>query len=170
MPWNSDPPPEAPRLSLTLPVGRGAAAASVRQSSPGRSRPPARWRQLLAGLGLCTAGSVLLAALMAIPQRLDGLLLLSRAIADLIGGLSRLGFGLLQLAGVLVVALLALFALVLLAGGLVRILRALIGRRLSRGGAAATAPPAARTTTGRRPGSAIATRRDDGAAGWSSAE
>ena len=120
------------------------------------------------GLGLAAAGGSLLGSLMLIPQRFDGLLLVSKAIADLIAGLQRLGYGLLQLTGVLLVATLAVAALLLLAGGLVRIVRAAIGRPLSREGAATTARPAATTTRGRRPGSAIATRGDDGAAGWSS--
>jgi hypothetical protein len=62
---------------------------------------------------------------MFIPERFDTLLLVSTAIANVIGGLSRLGVGLLQLTGVLVVALLALLALVLLLGGMVRMARCL---------------------------------------------
>jgi hypothetical protein len=101
------------------------------------------------GLGLSAAGGSLLAGLMAIPQRFDGLLLVSKAIADLIGGLSRLGLGLLQLGGVLAVALLAVLALLLLSGGLVRIVRAALGQPLSRAGAPTKNRPAARTTKGR---------------------
>jgi hypothetical protein len=62
---------------------------------------------------------------MQIPDRLDALLLVSNAIANLITGLSHLSIGVLQLAGVLMVVALALLALLLLVGGGVRIFRAL---------------------------------------------
>jgi hypothetical protein len=52
-------------------------------------------------------------------------LLVSTAIANLIKGLTLMGLGLLQLAGVLAVALVALLALLLLGAGLSRWLRAL---------------------------------------------
>ena len=54
------------------------------------------------------------------------LLLVSRAIANLISGLSRFGVGLLQLLGVVALVGLALLALVLLAAGLVRLAKALL--------------------------------------------
>jgi len=92
---------------------------------------------------------LILTGLMAIPQRFDGVLLISKAIAELIAGLHSLAAGLLQLTGVLVVALVALLALVLLAGGLVRMVRAIAGRPLSPAGAATRIPPAATTTRGR---------------------
>jgi hypothetical protein len=64
-----------------------------------------------------------------------------------IGGLSRLGVGLLQLTGVLVVALLALLALVLLLGGMVRMARCLASPPpLNRGAAATRSQPVAKTT------------------------
>jgi hypothetical protein len=100
------------------------------------------------GLAVAAAGATILMALMQIPQRFDGLLLVSNAIANVIGGLNRLAMGLLQLAGVLVVALLAVLALLLLVGGLVRIVRALTGRPVRARGAAATARPVATRTTG----------------------
>lgn len=178
MPWSSDPSRSGsagPGLRgsvsqpvLALPSAPHAPAAAGRRRRSGRGPRLARWRQLLLGLGLAAAGGALLGGLMLIPQRFDGVLLLSRAIADLISGLQRLSYGLLQLTGVLLVASLALFALLLLAGGLVRIVRALIGGPISRGAAPATARPVATTTRGRRPGSTTATRRDDGVAGWSS--
>ena len=111
-----------------------------------RRRRPARWRQLGIGLGLGAAGGGLLASLMLIPERFDTLLLVSNAIANVIGGLSRLGVGLLQLTGVLVVALLALLALVLLLGGMVRVARCLANPPLSRGSAGTRGQPVARTT------------------------
>jgi len=104
---------------------------------------------LAIGLGLGGAGGALLASLMLIPERFDTLLLVSTAIANVIGGLSRLGVGLLQLTGVLVVALLALLALVLLLGGMVRVARCLASPPLNRGTAGTRGQPIARTTRGR---------------------
>lgn len=86
---------------------------------------------------------------MQIPERLDAMLLVSTAIANVIAGLSRLGLGVLQLGGVLVVVLLTLLALLLLVGGAVRLLRVLAPGRLSPADAETTGPPAARRTTGR---------------------
>ena len=93
-------------------------------------------------------GALLLLGLMLIPERLDALLLVSTAIAHVIGGLSRLAMGLAQLAAVLLVALLALLALLLLLGGLVRLLRALVPP-ISRADAATRIRPVARKTRGR---------------------
>jgi hypothetical protein len=75
---------------------------------------------------LLAAGVALLLALMRLPERLDTLLLVSNAIANLIGGLSKLGLGLLQLFGVLLLVGVVLLALAFLAGGLVRLARALL--------------------------------------------
>jgi hypothetical protein len=77
------------------------------------------------GLLLGAGGAGLLVGLMQIPDRLDALLLVSNAIANLIDGLSHLSIGVLQLAAVLMVVALALLALLLLVGGGVRIFRAL---------------------------------------------
>ena len=76
--------------------------------------------------GNSVAGIILLLALMRLPERLDTLLLVSNAIANLIGGLSKLGLGLLQLFGVLLLVGVVLLALAFLAGGLVRLARALL--------------------------------------------
>lgn len=57
---------------------------------------------------------------------LDSLLLISTAIGHLIGGLSQLLMGVLQLLAVLVLVALALSALLLLVAGLVRLVRALL--------------------------------------------
>lgn len=117
--------------------------------SPGRRRrPPSRWLQACLGLALAGVGALLLLGLMLIPERLDALLLVSTAIAHVIGGLSRLAMGLAQLAAVLLVALLALLALLLLLGGLVRLLRALVPP-ISRADAATRIRPVARKTRGR---------------------
>jgi hypothetical protein len=82
-----------------------------------------------AGLLLIGAGSLILGILMQLPKRLDALLLVSNAIANLISGLSRLMMGILQLGSVIVVALLALAALLLLVGGGVRLVRAVLSHR-----------------------------------------
>jgi hypothetical protein len=91
-----------------------------------RRRRPPRWRQAGIGLLMGIAGSGILLALMQLPERLDALLLVSGAIANLITGLSRLGLGVLQLAGVLGVVAMAGFSLLLVVGGLVRLFRALV--------------------------------------------
>jgi hypothetical protein len=84
---------------------------------------------MTAGLLLIGAGSLILGILMQLPKRLDTLLLVSNAIANLISGLSRLMLGILQLGSVIVVALLALAALLLLVGGGVRLVRAILSHR-----------------------------------------
>jgi hypothetical protein len=85
------------------------------------------------GVLLVSAGIALLLALLRLPSQLDTLLLVSTAIANLIKGLTHLGLGLLQLAGVLAVALVALLALVLLGAGLSRWMRALAPNAPSNG-------------------------------------
>lgn len=112
---------------LQLPTPRGPAPGKGLQLRR-RRRPSSRWRQVVAGLLLIVAGSLILAGLMQLPERLDALLLVSNAIANLISGLSRLSMGILQLGSVIVVALLALMALLLLVGGGVRLVRALTAR------------------------------------------
>lgn len=140
-------------LDLPAPGAQRRRASALDRSHGQRRRRSragvTRWRQVGLGLALAAAGTTILAALMQIPQRFDGVLLVSNAIANVIGGLHRLGVGLLQLAGVLVVALLAVLALLLLVGGLVRIVRALGGPAVSRGAAPARIRPVATTTTGR---------------------
>lgn len=89
-----------------------------------RRRPMARWRQAGLGVLLALSGSGILILLMYLPRRLDALLLVSNAIANLIRGLSQLGMGLLQLGVVLSLVLLSLLALLLLVGGAMRLLRA----------------------------------------------
>jgi len=92
-----------------------------------RRRPPAvRWRQIASGLLLMALGAGLLVGLMQLPERLDTLLLVSTAIANLIGGLGRFLVGLLQLLGVLLLAVVAIGSLVLLLAGLVRLIRGVL--------------------------------------------
>jgi len=89
-----------------------------------RRRLLARWRQAGVGLVMLLGACGLLALLLLLTGRLDALLLVSSAIANLIRGLQLLGLALLQLFVMLVVVLLALLALLLLVGGAVRLLRA----------------------------------------------
>ncbi len=150
MPLNSEP-TALPRRLAVLPAASAAPSrAAIRRREASRRRQQ-RWRlrQGATGLALSAGGALLLTGLMAIPQRFDGVLLISKAIADLIAGLHRLAVGLLQLTGVLVVALVAVLALLLLVGGLVRIVRALAGRPVNPAGDATRIPPAATTTRGR---------------------
>ncbi|WP_286194635.1 hypothetical protein [Synechococcus sp. CCY 0621] len=119
--------PQTP-YPLHLPTPRGPTPGKGLQLRSRRRRPSSRWRQVLAGLMLIVAGALILVGLMQLPERLDALLLVSNAIANLIGGLSRLSMGILQLGSVIVVALLALMALLLLVGGGVRLVRGLTAR------------------------------------------
>jgi len=92
-----------------------------------RRRPPAvRWKQIASGLLLLALGTGLLVGLMQLPERLDTLLLVSTAIANLIGGLGRFLLGLLQLLGLLLLAVVAIGSLVLLVAGLVRLIRGIL--------------------------------------------
>ena len=77
---------------------------------------------------LMAAGLGLLVLLLQLPELidLDSLLLISTAIGHLIGGLSQLLMGVLQLLAVLVLVAIALSALLLLVAGLVRLVRALL--------------------------------------------
>jgi hypothetical protein len=68
-------------------------------------------------------------ALMGLAERLNTVLLVSQAVANLIRGLSLLATGLLQLLALLLVAVMALLAMLLLLGGLTRLLRLLAGGR-----------------------------------------
>jgi hypothetical protein len=92
-----------------------------------RQRPQGpRWQQIGAGLLMMALGAGLLVGLMQLPERLDTLLLVSTAIANLIGGLGRFLVGLLQLLGVLLLAGAAIGALLLLLAGAIRLVRALV--------------------------------------------
>ena len=124
----------APKLLTLMRPGR---RSQVGRQGGKRKRPPARIRQLGEALLLLAGGVGLLLGLMRLPERLDTLLLVSNAIANLIGGLSKLGLGLLQLLGVLVLVGVVLLALAFLVGGLVRLARALLRPK-------ATTPPTPR--------------------------
>lgn len=83
---------------------------------------------------LCVAGATLiLGGLLTLSERLNTLLLVSQAVANVIRGLWLLATGLLQLLALLAVAVLALLALLLLVGGLTRLIRLVTGSRAERG-------------------------------------
>lgn len=89
-----------------------------------RRRPPARWRQAGMALLLGAAGVGLLLALLQLPERFDTFLVLSTALANLIGGVQQALWGLLQLLAVVMLVLAAIAALGLVAAGLIRLVRA----------------------------------------------
>lgn len=91
-----------------------------------RRRRQNRLKLFATGLLLLLSGAGTLAALMQLPERLDTLLLVSNAIANLIGGLARFGMGLLQMVAVVALVALVLAALVLLVAGSVRLVKALL--------------------------------------------
>lgn len=97
-----------------------------------RRRRGGRWRGRLrqagAGVAMAALGAGVLVGLVQLPSRLDALLLVSTALANLIAGLGKLSLALLQLAGVLAVVILALLALLLILGGCVRLVRSLLPR------------------------------------------
>jgi len=135
-----------PRSPRNLQLPNPALVTPHRVTRPVRRRRRiSRLRQVLMGLLLVTAGIALLLALLRLPSQLDTVLLVSTAIANLIKGLTHIGLGLLQLAGVLAVALVALMALVLLGAGLSRLMRALAPDAPSKGpgpgGPRRAAPP-----------------------------
>jgi hypothetical protein len=112
-------------LHLPRPLLR---TVEIRRQTRRRRRRSGRFGQAGAGLLLGAAGVGILMLLVRLPEWLDTMLLVSNAIANLIGGLSRFMTGVLQLAGVLGVGVLALFALLLLVAGGVRLIRAVAPR------------------------------------------
>jgi hypothetical protein len=114
-----------PALHLPTPVIR---SVEIRRQTRRRRRRSGRLLQAGVGLTLGASGVGILLLLVRLPERLDTLLLVSNALANLIGGLGRFMTGMLQLAGVLTVVLLALFALLLLVAGGVRLIRAVAPR------------------------------------------
>lgn len=112
-----------------LRVVGSASGAAERQHPVFRKRKAKRRPRLILEAVLMMAGGVgLLVLLLQLPQLidLDSLLLVSTALAHLIGGLSQLLMGILQLLGVLLLGGLALLALLCLLGGLVRFVRAVV--------------------------------------------
>jgi len=97
-----------------------------------RRKPALRWKQIASGLLLIALGIGLLVALMQLPERLDTLLLVSTAIANLIGGLGRFLTGLLELLAVLLLVLVAIGSLLLLVAGCIRLIRACLRQNPTR--------------------------------------
>jgi hypothetical protein len=108
-------------------VGSGRQGGRQREVFRKRRRP-GRPRRILEALLLMAAGVGLLVLLLQLPRLidLDSLLLISTAIGHLIGGLTDLLLGLVQLLAVLLLVGAALLALVLLLGGTVRLVRAVL--------------------------------------------
>ena len=88
-------------------------------------RQPSIGRQFGEGVLLLALGAATLAFLSWFPQKNEGLLVVSEAIADLIGGIGQLLEGLLGLTAVIVVALLLVGALLALVSGVIRLFRSL---------------------------------------------
>ena len=81
------------------------------------------FRQLLAGLLMLAAGLSIAVLLQQLPQRVDVVLLVSEAIADLIRGIQQLLEATLGLAAIAVIASLVILASVLSFGGVWRLIR-----------------------------------------------
>ena len=88
-------------------------------------RQPSIGRQFVEGVLLLALGAATLAFLSWLPQKNEGLLVVSEAIADLIGGIGQLLEGVLGLTTVIVVALLLVGALLALISGVIRLVRSL---------------------------------------------
>ncbi|QNI73683.1 hypothetical protein [Synechococcus sp. NOUM97013] len=88
-------------------------------------RQPSIGRQFGEAVLLLALGAGTLAFLSWLPQKNEGLLVVSEAIADLIAGIGQLLEGLLGLTVVIVVALLLVGALLALVSGVIRLFRSL---------------------------------------------
>ena len=88
-----------------------------------RSRSVSVARQMLEGLLLLALGSGLLAFLSWLPQKIDAMVVVSEAIADLIRGLGQLLEALLGLAAVILIAMLLLAGLLALVSGVLRLVK-----------------------------------------------
>ena len=93
-----------------------------------RKRAPVRWKQGASGPLIVAAGAGVVVGLMQLPQRLDTLLLLSTALANVIRGVQLFLLGLLQVLAVVLLVVVAVGALVLVVAGLVRFVRAFLPR------------------------------------------
>ena len=88
-----------------------------------RSRAVSVGRQMLEGVLLLALGSGLLAFLSWLPQKVDAMVVVSEAIADLIRGLGQLLEALLGLAAVILIAVMLLAGLLALLSGGIRLVR-----------------------------------------------
>ena len=84
------------------------------------------WRLLLESVLLLMLGSGLLSGLSWLPTKVDGIVVVSEAIADLIRGISQLLEGFLGLLAVIVIAALLVLGLLALISGLIRFVRTLV--------------------------------------------
>ena len=84
------------------------------------------WRMLLESVLLLLLGSGLLAGLSWLPTKVDAIVVVSEAIADLIRGLSQLLEAFLGLSAVILIAGLLVFGLLALSSGLFRLIRTLV--------------------------------------------
>ena len=83
------------------------------------------WRMLLESVLLLLLGSGMLAGLSWLPTKVDGIVVVSEAIADLIRGISQLLEGFLGLLAVIVIAAFLVLGLLALISGLIRFVRTL---------------------------------------------
>ena len=81
------------------------------------------WRMLLESVLLLLLGTGLLAGLSWLPTKVDALVVVSEAIADLIRGLSQLLEAFLGLSAVILIAALLVLGLLALLSGLIRLVR-----------------------------------------------
>ena len=84
------------------------------------------WRMLLESVLLLLLGTGLLASLSWLPTKVDAIVVVSEAIADLIRGLSQLLEAFLGLSAVILIAALLLLGLLALISGLIRFIRTLV--------------------------------------------
>lgn len=109
-------PPKIPPLS------KGTSQRKV--FTKGRSsRPISVGRQLLESILLLSFGAGAFTFLSWLPQKLDAMVVVSEAIADLIRGLSQLLEAALGLAAVILIALLLVLALVAIIAGTIRLVK-----------------------------------------------
>ncbi len=84
------------------------------------------WRMLLESVLLLLLGSGLLAGLSWLPTKVDAVVVVSEAIADLIRGLSQLLEAFLGLSAVILIAALLVLGLLALIAGLIRFVRTVV--------------------------------------------
>jgi hypothetical protein len=120
---------KSPSRRARRPPGKRPKGSKVERQVFRRKRPPVPWKQAAAGVLIAAAGVGLVVGLMQLPQRLDTLLLLSTALANVIRGVQLLLLGLLQVVAVVLLVAVAVGALVLVVAGLVRFVRAFLSRK-----------------------------------------